>query len=1661
MTQPIQSVMQSQPAQQEVQHQAIQQVPNAAQQITPRAALVRTYSQNKQVNQRQTVSQQQPKRQPDQQTVPQQVQQVVAVGQHLNQSIVKSTLQQSVQQPPQATSQQCQSPGATQVLQGSAATPRLKTAIAQTQQRQQSPQLVSPQIRGPRPRLLRKPATSPLSSPSPVAPNQHVAIRSTTPQAVQKRPALQDVQVKQQNGTPESSSNVVSISNVSEMPSPAESCSDSNKSQMTPKRNVSENRQLSATQSAIIINPVRQISANQQRQIQLKQSNNQSVTVPVNQANVVSQQGSILQQQTQQPVYTIQIKTAQGQPIRFVHTGNLAKQIVQKQQPQSPQQQHVYRIVTQAPLQQQCVKAQQQVQQQQQQAQHLCIKSTQQALQQQHVVQPQLSQQQQQLLQSPAAPTSGAQIQVPFVQQMATQPQIIRMQQAHPQQMQLQHILQGQQVQLHVPEQVQQQVQLQGQQQVQLQAQQQIQLQTQQQVQLQPQQQVQLQPQHQVQLQAQHQAQLQAQQQSQNQVQLQVHHQVPKQANQMQVQLQAQQHTQFQVQKPQVVQRGTPSVLVNPAQKVARMQLNHSVNVDQSQVLSPRIHNMYSGPRAQHKNIQIISTQQQGHAQQTQPPKMVVPEEQFLSALAEQISKAHPNEMPRLLQCTEEGGIKFYLQVQQPARPNPVENPQEPAPQPDNVSVFEGVTVKDQFPTGILQDCVVSESGEIVIANDSALFTVDPLEAASEVDTKQDPCDSTVPLQNHETTTVGDKECTPKLSYQNQTRRPESVQVRPGFLAVCPYCGMSSLTLSKCQRCNRTFPDNVKTVIDPKGTAAPVQQTITIPTFTGMILKNQLVLPSEKLAAKGISRPLTPLVSPSASVEVKRKRSSTPRKPRVKIPEEPEILTLSSDDEDKQEKKPSLETQPTPNGVAPEQEADPAAMEEPDSYARKHSPGVEGGGMLEQAMDGSIPYPYVLILCRTLRIGTYKAKPLERVVFSNVGLEMKVPLPSGQNVVVSIPMSDICQIMVSFSRSMPVLFISLYPNGGPKVRNALRMSDTNKSFYFDPASNDETLKRITLLPEKITEDFKMTLKKIVEVNQKVLVEIGNGPANEILVKSSPCESALRPRPGVPGAEIQTIMIYPPPPSKGGISINTEDYACLGEDQFLNDVIIDFYLKYLMQSVLNEVDRERTHVFSSFFYKRLTSRPKTKGRRHPIEDDPKLSPAEKRHARVKTWTKSVDLFSKDFIIIPINENCHWFLAIICFPGQEGCLRMSDNTPIAMPKPPSSAVASAAAVAAAAAAATSAKLKVQNNVMSIGATTITPVKAPAAATITIDNGEEGSDRDEAEGDEEEMVEAQSDEEEESNGTAREKNGSKDEKVKLPNESPPVNDSSIAVSSAAARTNNVKLTQRDGVKQPSILIFDSLVGAPRYRVAATLREYLSIEYKVKKQGKVKEFSKDTIKGMLPKVPQQTNFTDCGLYLLQYVEMFFKDPIRDYHPPIKQLQNWFPEEIVTRKREFIVNLLNDLMKEQNIDPSSLPLPKLVFNYNKAQQTAEDEEAQARLTEADSEAEAEIARKQMADLQGAQAELNNASDQKMEQDDCDKEETEPPSAESSVLISSSEVVSESSASSNAQLVTVVLKQPLVPYPESSDDSNEGSVVKRSQCEESGEVTERKKRKAE
>lgn len=51
---------------------------------------------------------------------------------------------------------------------------------------------------------------------------------------------------------------------------------------------------------------------------------------------------------------------------------------------------------------------------------------------------------------------------------------------------------------------------------------------------------------------------------------------------------------------------------------------------------------------------------------------------------------------------------------------------------------------------------------------------------------------------------------------------------------------------------------------------------------------------------------------------------------------------------------------------------------------------------------------------------------------------------------------------------------------------------------------------------------------------------------------------------------------------------------------------------------------------------------------------------------------------------------------------------------------------------------------------------------------------------------------------------------------------------------------------------------------------------------------------------------------------------PVTDYHIPIKQLQDWFQAEIVSRKRYEIQQLLHRLMQEQNIDIDLLNLPLL-----------------------------------------------------------------------------------------------------------------------------------------
>ena len=58
---------------------------------------------------------------------------------------------------------------------------------------------------------------------------------------------------------------------------------------------------------------------------------------------------------------------------------------------------------------------------------------------------------------------------------------------------------------------------------------------------------------------------------------------------------------------------------------------------------------------------------------------------------------------------------------------------------------------------------------------------------------------------------------------------------------------------------------------------------------------------------------------------------------------------------------------------------------------------------------------------------------------------------------------------------MPLLFLYVKESACARARKALKMTSA-QSFFLDVGSEDETQKRITVLPEKLSDENKSTLK---------------------------------------------------------------------------------------------------------------------------------------------------------------------------------------------------------------------------------------------------------------------------------------------------------------------------------------------------------------------------------------------------------------------------------------------------------------------------------------------------------------------------------------------------------------------------------------------------------
>uniref|UniRef100_A0A3Q2T7I2 Ubiquitin-like protease family profile domain-containing protein n=1 Tax=Fundulus heteroclitus TaxID=8078 RepID=A0A3Q2T7I2_FUNHE len=280
-----------------------------------------------------------------------------------------------------------------------------------------------------------------------------------------------------------------------------------------------------------------------------------------------------------------------------------------------------------------------------------------------------------------------------------------------------------------------------------------------------------------------------------------------------------------------------------------------------------------------------------------------------------------------------------------------------------------------------------------------------------------------------------------------------------------------------------------------------------------------------------------------------------------------------------------------------------------------------------------------------------------------------------------------------------------------------------------------------------------------------------------------------------------LIQFPPPPLKGGITVTMEDLKCLDAGKYLNDVIIDFYLKYLIQNASAAIS-ERSHIFSSFFYKQLTRRDNASegGSSDSCQ-------RQRRHQRVKTWTRHVDIFNKDFLFVPVNQEAHWYLVVICFPGLDepqledwvGAAQEPDETK---------------------------ECKSSND--------------PAETLESLDP-------------------------------------------------------SVSMDAETGRA------FRKSVWGYTAAIRHCLVFCFLYR-------YLQSEWEVRR-GSSRDFGPDQLKSSHCQVPLQDNSSDCGLYLLQYVECFLKDPVVHFDLPL-QLRKWFSRQVVRQKRDEIRNLILNLYR-------------------------------------------------------------------------------------------------------------------------------------------------------
>ncbi|RGP65425.1 hypothetical protein FLONG3_9216 [Fusarium longipes] len=425
----------------------------------------------------------------------------------------------------------------------------------------------------------------------------------------------------------------------------------------------------------------------------------------------------------------------------------------------------------------------------------------------------------------------------------------------------------------------------------------------------------------------------------------------------------------------------------------------------------------------------------------------------------------------------------------------------------------------------------------------------------------------------------------------------------------------------------------------------------------------------------------------------------------------------------------------------------------------------------------------------------------------------------------------------------------------PSTFTASTPRPLSRSSHRDPFQGEPISPRRTKLKDR------MQGLPLVQEEVKVKPEDVEDSFEELVRKPKPETRQTRRSPPEPHRETSPItwtaqnpgwdkdwhrsLVYPPT-GKNRATVDKEDIFRLDEGEFLNDNLISFYLRYLQVQLEKERPEilEKVYIFNTFFFEKLRS-----------------NRAKINYDGVKAWTARVDLLSYDYIVVPVNENAHWYLAIIY---NAPCLLPKEVKAEASKNDESSNLQGAIIIE-------------DNNPAVDPAEKASYKKAPPGVSLDLEAAR----------------------------STRNQAVPGDGVVLL-------DDETVTNSEALTKPNKRKSTggnQKYSTDEPRIITLDSL-GAAHTPTCKCLRDYLVEEAKDKKGVNITERPGGmTARG----IPEQDNYCDCGVYVLGYMENFLKDPDEAVRRLLhKEDSQWIvkPQQIRAKVRD----LLFKFQKEQHL---------------------------------------------------------------------------------------------------------------------------------------------------